>query len=408
MPNQRRTHRQSAGAGQAAEPPEHDAVSLALRLLVKEVRRRLHRHPAAHLLAEERDSIDLSLPLPIRERPGWLTEARAATSAAIDAGVRRLLVHRRVFRPGSVYCLRCASAECEHATPDRCGQVFAGYTPSGLPRFLDLGQWLLERQEPRVDLLYRSPPGLVVHLCPGEELTRQLLPVYRDADSGYHIHGQVTAGWYRFPDAQGLLHSVALSFQIVSSRPQQGRRRFGLNLLGLGPGDEPLENLLDRVEDIPWLEVARWAQRILGQIERASARHGTSEAQLERRLVGLLSELARRLQRHRRAHDRRTPHGRKRHREPARPTWKALADLAQAGDDQVLLDARRDTLVVLGERGRAHVFNRAGRLVTSIRYSPAAIERRRQRGHWRPAGAELAAELRRQVSAQRRVAEPSD
>ena len=56
-----------------------------------------------------------------------------------------------------------------------------------------------------------------------------------------------------------------------------------------------------------------------------------------------------------------------------------------AREEELLFDTRRETLIVLGERGRAHVFNQAGKLVTSIRYSPFSIERRRKNGIWRPA-----------------------
>ncbi len=104
------------------------------------------------------------------------------------------------------------------------------------------------------------------------ELTDQLLPAFRDADSGYHIHGQVTAGWYSFPTVQGFEESLALTFQVVSSRPPGGQRRFGLNLIGVAPEDQPLENLFDRIGELPWMPAARWAQDALRQIERAATR----------------------------------------------------------------------------------------------------------------------------------------
>jgi hypothetical protein len=39
---------------------------------------------------------------------------------------------------------------------------------------------------------------------------------------------------------------------------------------------------------------------------------------------------------------------------------------------------------VLGERGRTHFFGPDGRLVSSVRYSRDAIERKRRQGLWRP------------------------
>lgn len=379
-------------------PPDNDAVSLAVQLLAKELRRRLRRHPSAHLL-DGRDTVELRVRLPTLDRGDWVAETRAQTSSSLDDALGRLVLHRSVFRPGRVYCLRCGTPDCEHAIPTFSTEVFAGYSPSGLPKFLDLGQWLLQRQDPKVDQLYRTPSGLVAHYAAGTDLAVNLLPAFRDADSGYHIHGQVGVGWYKFPTAAGLPSPVALTFQVVSTRPRRGRRRFGLNLIGVGPDDEPLENLFDRIGEIPWLEATRWTQAVLRDVERSIARQRRpDEEQLEKRLAGMLQSLARRLEHQRRSRDRRTRHGQQRHQDRSRPTDMAIADLDQAKDDNILFDTRRDTLVVLGERGRAHVFNQTGRLVTSIRYSPAAIDKRRKRGLWKAATHDQIGALKKQVT----------
>lgn len=381
------------------KPPfEGDSVSLAIQLLAKELRRRLQRHPSAHLL-NGRESVELRLRLPTIDRDGWVDEVRQRTSQSIDEALSRLVVHRSVFRLGHVYCLRCASADCEHTIPAHCTEVFAGYSPSGVPRFLDLGQWLLEQQNPRVDQLYKSTPGLVAHITPGSVLAQDLLPAFKDADSGYHIHGQVAVGWYSFPTDDGLTSPVALTFQIVSTRPQKGRKRFGLNLIGVGPEDEPLENLFDRVGEIPWLGATRWVEGILRDVERSLTRRTPpKDEQLEKRVEGLLKGLARRLEHQRRSRDRRTQHGHKRHHDRSRPTEMAFADLEQARNENILFDTQRRTLVVIGERGRAHIFNDSGRLVTSIRYSPTSIERRRKRELWKPASDDQIGALKKQVT----------
>ncbi len=374
---------------------ENDTLSLALRLLAKEIGHRIHRHPSGHLLEGGDETLEVRLRVPIHQQKGWLEDAREEASASLNDGLQQVLVHRAVFHPGHLYCLRCASASCEHSLPGAGQEVFAGYGPSGLPRFLDLGQWLLERKDPRVDLLYEAPRRLIAHTTPGAELTSQLLPAFQDADSGYHIHGQVTVGWYSFPTVGGLQESLALTFQIVSSRPPRGRLRLGLNLIGLAPEDQPLENLFDRIGEVPWMAPSRWAQDALRQIEHSvSKRQDIDEEKLEKRIDGLLSGLARRLERHDRSRRRRTTHAQKRHGQKDRPTWKALADLAAAKDSDLLFDTRRQTLIVLGDRGRAHVFNKAGKLVTSIHYSPSSIQRRRERRLWRSATDEEIASLR--------------
>jgi hypothetical protein len=363
-----------------------DALSAALRLLAKEVRRRVLRHSQGHLLSGGNESVKLNLRLPTAARGRWLEQTAGETSAALDEALRELLLHRTVFQPGSVYCLRCRSARCEHTQPAQSTEVFAGYSPSGVPLFLEHGQWLLEHKDPRVDQLYRKPPRLLARVTLGADLTAQLLPAFRDLDSGYHIHGQVAAGWFRYPDANRIDQPLALTFQVVSSQPAKGHKRFGLNLIGRVPGDEPLETLFDRAGELPWAAAAQWGQDVLRQVERSLTRkHPPPDEAIDKRLEGLLNGLARRLERERRARERRTNHGHQRHREKDRPTWKAQADLAAAREEEVLFDTRRETLIVLGERGRAHVFNQAGKLVTSIRYSPYSIERRRKNGIWRQA-----------------------
>ncbi len=364
-----------------------DPITLALKLLAKELQCRLQRHPEAHLLKSRGDSIELRIRVPIARQRKWLVQQRAAISESLGKGIRQALLRHAICRPGHILCLRCSSTECAHAAPKRSTEVFAGYGPSGTPRFSDLGQFLLDCRDPRVDLLYRTPPALLAHTTAGEDLSRHLLPAFRDRDSGYHIHGQVTAGWYDFPSEFGYREPLALTFQVFSTQSPQVGRRLGLNLIGTGPDDQPLENLYDLTGEIPWFEALRWAQRTLTQIEKALSRRSDKlpDERVEKRLKGLLSGLANRLERERRSRDRKTDHGHKRHRQKTRPTWKALADLSNAKPDQVLVDTRRDTYVVLGSHGRAHIFNRSARLVTSIRYSPDAIDKRRRRGVWKPA-----------------------
>jgi hypothetical protein len=146
----------------------------------------------------------------------------------------------------------------------------------------------------------------------------------------------------------------------------------------------------------------RWAQTVLGGIEQQLARAPrTPEKAIEPRIEGLLNALARRLEKGSRGKERRTQHAQQRHREGDRPTRMALADLARATPENLLVDTRRETLVVVGDRGRAHVFNQAGKLVTSVRYNPAIIEKRRQNGHWRVAGAEEVQALRERLAPDR-------
>ncbi|HSG39955.1 MAG TPA: hypothetical protein VLE27_09990, partial [Thermoanaerobaculia bacterium] len=141
----------------------------------------------------------------------------------------------------------------------------------------------------------------------------------------------------------------------------------------------------------------RWAQSALSGIEAKLERSRTPREILEQRLEGIVQGMARRLEKDWRGKERRTQHGQQRHAEGDRPTRMALTDLARAKPEDLLFDTRRETLVVVGDRGRAHVFNLTGKLVTSVRYNPAVIEKRRKNGMWRPAGAEEVRTVRERV-----------
>lgn len=376
---------------------DNQRIQRALELLSQEARERVASHPWGHLLGARGGSVDLRFPLPLTARDGELARAGEAVEEALATAVQSLLTHRAVVQPGRVYCLRCRDTACEHAAPAGCRQVFAGFGPSGLPRFVDFPQWLLERGDPRVDRLFQEPPGFLAHTVSGRELTAELLPAYQDREGSFRLHGQVAAGWYPGAGADGHPGVVAVTFQVVSSQPGKSRRRYGLNLVATGPEGEELESFCSRLGTIPWAVPVRWAQSVLEQVGRS--RKG-DEAARERRIEGLLRSLAGRLEKDRRAQGRRTRHAQRRHAEGDRPTRMALADLARSGTGDVLVDRRRDTLVVVGERGRAHVFNRRGKLVTSIRYTPDSIARRRERGLWRPAREEEVADLKERVGTQ--------
>lgn len=366
----------------------------ALRLLADLADSQLARHPWGHLVRSRPAAINLSLALPLGTSEEDLAELATQLQAALDAGLEEQVAHAASFLPGRVYCLRCRSPQCEHSSPAEPRQVFAGYGPTGSPRFLDFGQWLLDRRDPRIEQLFADAPVLVTLVANEPDLTRELLPAFRDAERDFHVCGQVAAGWYRIPDPTGRPHALAVTFQVVSSRPRGGRRRLGLNILGRGPEGESLDHLHDRLGVIPWTGAVRWGQSVLGKLGLSvRGKGGISEAALGRRIEGLLQGLARRLEREERARDRRTHHAEFRHTEGSRPTRMAVLDLSRAAPDQILFDTRRGTLVVLGDRGRTHIFSIAGKLITSVHYAPATIARRRESGLWRRATAAEAAPL---------------
>lgn len=373
---------------------DRDPVLVALRLLADRARTLAERHPWRGPQGVRTGELELTLRIPLGDAPEWLHDESQKAAAAIEQGVRDLLADASAFDPGRVLCLRCRSTECDDARPPAPRDVFAGYGPTGVPRYQDFAQLLLNCQDPRVEMLYDEGSDALVALIQKEaDLTADLLDAFRDRERGYRIHGQICAGWYRIRNGREHSGPFALTFQVVSSRPGTRGRRYGVNVLGEGPGGESLEHLHDRITALPWTGALRWAQAVLDKIERDDHARA-APATIARRIDGLLTGFARRLERGERARGRRTAHAEDRHREGTRPTRMAVLDLERASPDELLIDVRAGTFVVLGERGRAHVFNESGKLVTSVRYPPQTIERRRRSGLWRVASPEEAARLR--------------
>lgn len=409
------------------------SIETVIESLAALVRERLFRHPQGHLAFEGRpggagkDHLELSLRIPVAASEAAIGDAVAAAEAVLGEEIEALLAERALLRPGRILCLRCRTSECEHAAPRSCREIFAGYAATGLPRFVDYGQWLLERGHPRLDEIYRPPrpggrrgprrsaeddaaqptPGLVTEVISGRELAEELLPAYRDRS--YHVHGGVTAGYFQVPQPPVGTTALALTFVVLSTERQVEKRqrqrekrrrgrRLALQVLGVGPEGEPLASLYERLPNVPWQSVTAWGRQVLQTIEKSQTSKKSTPASLSGRIEGLLKSMGRRLEQDRRARDRRTGHAEKRHRQGDRPTRMARSDLARGEEGSFFVDERRSTVVVLGERGRAHVWSAEGKLVTSIRYSTESIEKKLRQEVWRKATAEEVADLRRQVT----------
>ncbi|RMF71214.1 MAG: hypothetical protein D6738_14360 [Acidobacteria bacterium] len=346
--------------------------------------------PGDALRRDDRLVIDLAVPTDPGDDEGLAREARDL-ERRLEEAVRDALEARGATGGGRAYCLRCGTDDCPHARPRSPREVFAGYGATGTPRFVDFTQLLLDCQDPRVELLFdESRRTLVSLVLSGAELTRDVLPAYRDQRRDFRLHAQLVAGWFRARDESGHPHPVALTFQVCSTRRRRGPRRFSLAVVGVGPDGRPPDRLQDLLVGDSHVRELRWARSVLERIESSAGRRGS----VERRIEGLLDGLGRRLERGHRARGRRTRHAEERHLSGERPTRMAIADLQRADGDSLLYDTRRRTVVVLGERGRAHVFSDEGRLVTSVRYPPHVIERRRRSGLWRPLTGEEVRSLR--------------
>jgi hypothetical protein len=354
------------------------------------VRERLARKGGGHLVEGSLERIDLALPLVLRGADAGRESLIRRLIEQIDLVLDEAIEHAARFRPGHAPCRRCDAVPCPHSAAPSHRHVFVGYSPTGIPRWQDFAQHCLERRHPDVDRLYDDPPAFIAIVRTRDELTAGLLDTIRDAP-GPELAGQVVAGFFPVPMREGEGRGViAVTFQVGASRGARTRTRWGINILGSTPQGEPLELLWERQDEIPWTGAVRWAQAALATLAREKGRSGPA---LDRRIDGILAGLARRLAHERRSRSRRTLHAHRRHTTGERPTRSAIDDTRVAKPADVMVDDRTGTLVVPGARGRMHFYTPGGRLVSSVRYSREAIERKRKLGLWRASRPEESAPL---------------
>jgi hypothetical protein len=343
------------------------------------VRDRLGHTGGAHLVEAALDRLSLEIDVPLGEAPGGEERFASALIEGVDRLLQDAVEQSAAFRPGRAFCLRCGAADCEHASVPSARHVFAGYTPTGVPRWEDFAQVCLDRRLEEVDRLFEDPPAFVTLSDPPGALDGRVVRAFR-GEGRFELLGQVLAGFYPVRTREGEGRGVlALTLQAAAWRGRQGAPRFGLNVIGRAPQGGPLDLLWEREGEIPWQAAVRWAQSALTTL----ARRRRPPDEVARRVEGILRGLARRLERDRRARSRRTRHAEHRHASGERPTRKAQEDSRRVRTDRVYVDDRHGTFVIAGERGRTHFYTAEGKLVSSVRYSRDAIDRKIKLGLWK-------------------------
>lgn len=332
----------------------------------------------------------LEIKVTVHPGPVWKVDAEPSVEQQIRAAVRETVARAEAYQYGRLYCYRCESSHCGHSIPPRPSCVFAGYAPTGLPRWEELPQVLLELRHPEVERLY-SPRGrdfLTAFLDP-EYLKHRQLDVFGRQSKTYDILGQIVFGFLDLAppgSTPGKTERIAMTLQAVESRRRDGSPRLDLNVLARF-ADGSL--ILDVLSDGPAVN-----RRIFGAILEARQRiaalapqRPTPRTPLPQgacsRAQEILRRTARTLEHLGRQTARRTSHAEDRPRE-RRPISKALQDALAASEEKVLRDVYRQTIVVLGPRNRVHVFSPEGRHVTSLVLDADSVQNRLKKQRWQP------------------------
>lgn len=314
-----------------------------------------------------------------------------AVSAALAEGILAQIVEAlrdasRAHTPlqvGRALCLRCREGGCDHARPTSRSAVFIGYAPNGTPRWDEFTSRCLALDPGRAARLYGPSPQISALVHPGAELCRDLLPEFGGSSPSFRLLAQLDFGLLTLREER-----VAASVQILRLHPPGAQARTQLHIVGLDPRElevDPAQlggrdpgRLLDLLRSV--------RQRAPGLAHRAAgvARNGAAPP-LDELAQGLLNRLRSGLERTSRQRSRRTLHAGHHSEAADRPLEMALRDARYAGDDALLVEPRRATCIVLGPRGRVHVFSESARLVTSLKLDGDAVRRRRSRGRWQEA-----------------------
>lgn len=303
------------------------------------------------------------------------------------------------FRPGRVYCYNCESSDCRHASPPDHLSVFLGYTPTGFPLWTEFYNLLLDARDPRIDDLLQEEPQ-IVSLCQGRDaLKEEQLQIFGKESGLYDIMGQVVAGYFPFPRGAGGSRT-ALTIQaircVIRSRPTLhlnliGRLPEGADLMGhlKGSPEQELEGLLTAAQKkLKALEL---------KLRSPSSRKG-KEA-VYSKVLPILRQLARGLERTFRRRRRRTRHAMER-REERPAVGLALRDVIKASSpESFLYDELHHTFIVLGPKWRVHVFGEDGRHVTSMTLTREGVRKRIDTRRWRYANRDEVEKVRTRVKA---------
>ena len=335
---------------------------------------------------------DLSFGLDLSSAP--MEEWRRRAKHLYDTLHQRIEAGASSWVDGTVWDFQSGDPESPHRRPPSDRHTFAGYTATGKPTWVPFVDLCLELRPPGLDSLFTTKPGVVVISQTDEALGEARLDGFGDGGQTFRILGQVVAGLLPLDLSREDGDRGVLTVQIVARTDTDGVLRVHLNHLGIsaraihfgaasGPPRNPAEQLR---------RTLRQSQKRLDGIARKSGMDspGALEVAVSPVLARLRSDVARIF-----AGDRgRTAHAKTRHQSGQRPTSVARSEAENATDERILTDERRATYVVLGRKGRAHVFAGDGRHVTSLRLEPGEVERKTRRKRWRPATTEELAELR--------------
>ncbi len=286
------------------------------------------------------------------------------------------------WRRGTIFCFHSEQA----IAPPSHDAIFTGYDALGRPQWIRLLPLCLQRQVEHLDRLYAQPAqaiALMMKAPIGE-------PLINEVSSGrvYEILAQVVIGPISdsFRPLRQEDERYTLTAQLILSKPQERKLSIHLNILGLDP-DVIYEAAAKAAPRGPLararnciLQAQKEVRKLQELLNLKRINHDRLPDEAERILSGLRDSLFRVL----RGDYKRTQHAKDRHHSMERPTSEAWRDAKRAGNERLFWDQHQETVVVVGPKGRVHIFNINAHHVTSMRLGSGELERKTGQGRWRP------------------------
>jgi len=374
------------------------AVTDALRTAIRDL---FQQHYSAN--EEKLDPLDFQFRLHMEPKDKWALSFDPPLATQVLRQLEDQEADFEAYVEGRVFCFHHDSANCECSSPPTPISVFDQYDSMGQPQWCDFAQKLLNAKQEDVHLLFGKKPAVLNLLQFGKELKEGQLSSFGKASKTYSVLGQVAIGYFNLPkhlgDPTAKDRSFAITFQVVETRGRGGTFDLRLNTIvhdGLVP--TPVE--LFSGDWQPGLRRAR-LQTIeqLAQIQgmAAHAREDKDPKRFQQHMAkigGVLRKFSRSLSRGDRQRKRRTKHAEVRRRESSRPTAKAYEDARRVSEESLFFEERNDAYVAYHPHGRAHVFGKDGKHVTSFSIKPDALEKRLRSKRWKRVGAEGLATFR--------------
>ncbi len=348
-----------------------DLIELAFAALGNAYIDLKRRAGGSRLDREGGDAVELTLQLPLR-RSGLKAGAEALV-AKLRADLEKRVMDAGLVVPGRVWNFASESFDSPWSRPEDPRHVLVGYGLEGRPRWADLVTLAIERKHEAVEQLLSGREGAVSFAERGDSITDGVKPAFDPTTLPLRLVGQLVCGLFE-SNEKG--RRVALTVQVLATKTENNGERLlchPVSAVDLADLPDPsIRKILQNFE----VQLDELAKQLEGR------RAGGETPDVDEELQPLLRELARRLSQDAKNRTRKTEHARDRSDE-GRPTTMAFPEARSAREQHVYMDNEEQTIVVVGKKGRIHVFSPDGRHVTSVVMPPPNVRQRVKSGRWR-------------------------